>query len=60
MHFKLSARELEILEDRETILKRLADNQVRIRARGQGQPTDLMKDNFQCGLLSNCQNDLGG
>ena len=28
MYFKLSARELEILEERDTILKRLADNQV--------------------------------
>ena len=28
MYFKLSARELEILEDRETILKKLAENQV--------------------------------
>ena len=28
MYFKLSAKELEILAERETVLKRLADNQV--------------------------------
>ena len=34
MYFKLSARELEILEERDTILKRLADNQVSNRSLG--------------------------
>ena len=52
MHFKLSARELEILEDRETILKRLADNQVRVTS---AEPTDLMKDH----LSSNHQIEIG-
>ena len=28
MYFKLSAKELEILAERDTVLKRLADNQV--------------------------------
>ena len=29
MYFKLSAKELEILADKEAVLRRLADNQVK-------------------------------
>ena len=56
MYFKLSARELEILEERDTILKRLADNQVSnhiLGGGGRGADKTVCKTGRSSDLLKN-------